>query len=177
MQPYYTIVRLFSFTMIEGRATPSGTSWQYEYYLKDHLGNTRVIFSDTNNDGEPEIIHEADYYPFGMRHDRSTTATNHYLYNGKELNTDLGLDWYDYGFRWYDAELGRFPSVDPIADRFPFASSFNYAENSPIANIDLWGLQRYWTADEHFMMNEGKDNSIRIVKNSDLESSDKFSYK
>jgi len=30
----------------EGRATPSGTTWQYEYYLKDHLGNTRVIFSE-----------------------------------------------------------------------------------------------------------------------------------
>jgi len=32
----------------EGRATPSATSWQYEYYLKDHLGNTRVIFTDSN---------------------------------------------------------------------------------------------------------------------------------
>jgi len=78
-----------------------------------------------------------------MRHDRSVTATNHYLYNGKELNTDLGLDWYDYGFRWYDAELGRFPSLDPIADRFPFVSPFNYAENMPTIAIDLHGLQAY----------------------------------
>ena len=127
----------------EGRATPSGSAWQYEYYLKDHLGNTRVIFSDTNNDGEPEILQEADYYPFGMRHDRSITATNHYLYNGKELNTDLGLDWYDYGFRWYDAELGRFPSVDPIIENFPDLTPYNYASNNPSTLIDLWGLQGY----------------------------------
>jgi hypothetical protein len=32
--------------------------------------------------------------------------------------------------------------VDPIADRFPHVSPFNYAENEPIANIDLWGLQK-----------------------------------
>ena len=102
-----------------------------------------MIFTDSNNDGTPEIIQESDYYPFGMRHDRVTTATNHYLYNGKELNEDLGLDWYDYGFRWYDAQLGRFHSVDPIIENFPYVTPYNYAENKPINSIDLWGLQSF----------------------------------
>jgi len=31
--------------------------------------------------------------------------------------------------------------VDPIADKFPHVSTFNYAENRPISGIDLWGLQ------------------------------------
>jgi len=66
-----------------------------------------------------------------------------YLYNGKEWNEDLGLDWYDYGFRYYDASIGRFTGVDPIAEQFPWVSVYNYAENSPIANIDLWGLQSF----------------------------------
>lgn len=63
-------------------------------------------------------------------------------YNGKELNEEFGLVWLDFGHRWYDPALGRFPSVDPIADQFAWVSPFNYAENEPIANIDLHGLQK-----------------------------------
>jgi len=39
--------------------------------------------------------------------------------------------------------LGRFTGVDPIADEFPWVSTYNYAENEPVANIDLHGLQKY----------------------------------
>jgi RHS repeat-associated protein len=69
------------------------------------------------------------------------TRNNPYQYNGKELNEDFGLGWMDYGARWYDATLGRFPSVDPIISEFPYLTPYNYASNSPITNIDLWGLQ------------------------------------
>ena len=64
------------------------------------------------------------------------------MYNGKELADDFGLDWHFYGARMYDAAIGRFPSVDPIADQFAFVSPFNYAENEPVGHIDLWGLQQ-----------------------------------
>jgi RHS repeat-associated protein len=64
-----------------------------------------------------------------------------YAYNGKELVEGIGL--YAYGFRYYDPVIGRFTGVDPIADKFSHVSTFNYAENSPIRNIDLHGLQAY----------------------------------
>jgi hypothetical protein len=48
---------------------------------------------------------------------------------------------YDFGFRWYDAAYGRFVGVDPIAEEFPWVNGFNYAENEPVANVDLHGLQ------------------------------------
>ena len=105
----------------------------------DHLGNTRVIFTDSNDDGTPEIIQEADYYPFGMRHVNST-ATNHYLYNGKELNEDLGLDWYDYGARWLDVETGRWSTIDPLAEKFDSWSGYHYVVNNPINYIDPNGM-------------------------------------
>jgi RHS repeat-associated protein len=125
----------------EGRIVfaPDGTH-EYQYFLKDHLGNTRVTF---NAGG---IIQEDSYYPFGMSmsglsHQTGEDLSNKYLYNGKELEDDFGLDWYDYGFRFYDPTLGRFPCLDPKADAFHWISPYNYAENNPITFIDLWGLQ------------------------------------
>ncbi|MGK0175559.1 MAG: RHS repeat-associated protein, partial [Ulvibacter sp.] len=116
-----------------------------------------VLFEDVNEDGtisieedstsnDNEIIQRNHYYSFGMRVDApyfmlSGKPRADYLYNGKELDEELGLNWLSFGFREYDPAIGRFPSVDPIADEFAHVSGFNYAENSPIANIDLWGLQ------------------------------------
>ena len=61
---------------------------------------------------------------------------NQYKYNGKELNGDFGLNWMDYGARWYDGTLGRWWSVDPIVNLFPFINPYNYVDNTPIISID-----------------------------------------
>ncbi len=91
-----------------------------------------------------------NYYPFGMTMEGNSYnaqsaidngTENNYLYNGKELQDDLGLDWYDYGARMYDAQLGRFTGTDPIAEKFSHLSPYNYASNDPVLKIDLWGLQ------------------------------------
>ena len=68
---------------------------------------------------------------------------NRYRYNGKELNDELGLNLYDYGFRWYDPAVARFTGVDPISEKFPHVTTYNYAENRVPNGIDLWGLQYY----------------------------------
>ena len=44
--------------------------------------------------------------------------------------------------------MGRFTGVDPIAEKFAFVSAFNYAEDEPIANIDLHGLQKFKKIDK-----------------------------
>ena len=114
------------------------------------MGNQRVLFSDTNGDGSidanTEVLQTTAYYPFGMKMEgnftQNTGRENNYLFNGKELDTDFGLNWYHYGFRMYDPAIGRFTGVDPISDKFPWVSTYNYAENEPIANIDLHGLQK-----------------------------------
>jgi RHS repeat-associated protein len=80
------------------------------------------------------------------------------------LQTELGLDWYDYGFRFYDPAIGRFPSVDPISSDFPHVSPFNYAENRPIDGIDLWGLQ--WSS-----VHDKKTNTTTFTVNLKVKNS------
>jgi len=67
---------------------------------------------------------------------------NDYLYNGKELQDELGMERYDYGARFYDPQIGRFTCLDPLADKFVWVNPYNYAENDPVGSIDLWGLQK-----------------------------------
>jgi len=145
-------------------------NWRKEYALRDHLGNTRLMFADKNANGivdvtnsasTNDILQESHYYPFGLGYEgpwlmNDVARDNKYQYNGKELNDDFGLNWYAYGARYYDPAIGRFTGADPIADKFAWVSPYNYAENEPIAHIDLWGLQKY------------KPQIQRIEKPSDL---------
>jgi RHS repeat-associated protein len=127
----------------EGRCTPNtATTFYYEYTLKDHLGNARINFRA--NGAAVTFLQELHYYPFGLVMEGIGTAKvtdNGYKYNGKELNEDLGLNWLDYGKRWYDPAISRFPSVDPIIEKFSYLTPYNYASNDPVGKIDLWGLQ------------------------------------
>jgi len=125
----------------EGRVlVNSGGTYEYQYSLKDHLGNTRITF---NQNGE--IIQEDAYYPFGMKmnglcYESGTDYKNKYLYNGKELQNDFGLDWYDYGARFYDPQLGRWHTLDPDAETSRRWSPYVYCFNNPMRFIDPDGL-------------------------------------
>ncbi|WP_343320906.1 RHS repeat domain-containing protein [Sphingobacterium multivorum] len=117
----------------EGRILPNGSSFIYEYFLKDHLGNTRAV---VDNNGSVKQIQ--DYYPFGMEMNQGNALNNSnlYKYNGKEKQVELGLDQMDYGARFYDAEIGRWNVVDPLADQMRRHSPYNYAFDNPIRFID-----------------------------------------
>jgi RHS repeat-associated protein len=130
----------------EGRIKNTGTNaapvWSWEYNLTDHLGNVRVVFRPSGT--STEVMDYNNYFPFGMKMTPylcQSTTDNKYQYNGKEQQTDFGLNWYDYGARFYDPAIGRWHSVDPLAENDRAWSPFNYARNNPIRYIDPDGME------------------------------------
>ena len=118
----------------QGRTVPDSTNYAYQYNLHDHLGNNRISFY--NNHGTAGLLQEDEYYSFGLRkplYDNSNN--NRYLYNGKEIQTDLA-NQYDYGARFYDPVIGRWTVIDPLTEKSRRFSPYNYVENNPIRNID-----------------------------------------
>jgi RHS repeat-associated protein len=95
--------------------------------------------------GYSEIIQENHYYPFGLNMTGPWDSPqwqpgNAYQYNGKEWNEDLGLDLYDYGARWYDAAVGRWGQMDPLAEKYAGWSAYNYVMGNPLLLIDPYGM-------------------------------------
>ncbi|MFT3739683.1 MAG: RHS repeat-associated core domain-containing protein [Breznakibacter sp.] len=135
----------------EGRTVPdNGGGWRYEYFLKDHLGNTRAVMAGTLIPGSADVLQTTSYYPFGLtmaQTDHNTVLPNYrenrYLYNGKELQGDgfggAELGWYDYGARFYDAQLGKFHTIDDYCEFLDNYTPYNYAINNPIYFIDYNG--------------------------------------
>ncbi len=78
---------------------------------------------------------------------KTAPSENNYLFNGKELQDELGIDWYDYGARMYDPTLGRWHCPDPLGQ---FHSPYNYAGNNPVNNIDPSGMYSYnWNTGQY----------------------------
>ena len=156
-----------------GYITLSGGT-KYHYYLKDHLGNNRMV---VRADGTVEQV--THYYPYGGLMGESTGGdTQPYKYNGKELDRTNGLDLYDYGARHMDAALGRFTTMDPLCEKYYSISPYAYCAGNPINYIDPDGDSIY-VADkyrEQFLKDLSKTFGNRIVKDFSFSSSGNLVY-
>ncbi|GGE93323.1 RHS repeat-associated core domain-containing protein [Chishuiella changwenlii] len=156
-------IELQFFPTTEGYVNVEGnTTFNYVYNYTDHLGNVRLSYTKNSaenvkecenpaemrlsNFNNPcsslvEVLEENNYYPFGLKHSGYTPTTignsnYQYKYNGKELQTDLDINLYDYGARNYDPAIGRWFNIDPLAEQMRRHSPYNYAFNNPIRFID-----------------------------------------
>jgi RHS repeat-associated core domain len=133
---------------LESRFT-SGTffpsSSRYDYYLKDHLGNTQVCLQSDflNRPTSPSytVAQVNSYYPFGQETDANykngyDASNQPYLYNGKEIDRMNGLNMLDYGARWYDPTIGRWGVVDPLAEKYYSWTPYDYCRDNSIRFID-----------------------------------------
>ena len=116
-----------------------GNTLTFHYYLKDHLGNNRVVVSE---DGEIEQVN--DYYPTGALMASSKGGdTQRFKYNGKELDRTNGLNWYDYGARNYDAAIVRWDGMDKLCEKYVSFTPYGYCKNNFVNAYDPNGMETH----------------------------------
>lgn len=89
------------------------------------------------------VIDATDYYPFGLvsqSYQRENSIKQDYKYNGKELQDELGLNWYDYQARMYDPAIARWMAVDPLSSKSRRWSPYSYCYNNPLIFVDPDGM-------------------------------------
>ena len=132
----------------------------YFYTVKDHLGNICAVVN-ANTD---TVVQRTMYYASGVPMAQSWGRdTQPYLYNGKEFIEAHGWNTYDYGFRGYYAPIGRFTTIDPLAEQTPWQSPYAYANNNFINNIDwmgLGGLTSGYTSSYGWMAQDADGNVV-----------------
>ncbi|PCJ64359.1 MAG: hypothetical protein COA58_13475 [Bacteroidetes bacterium] len=126
------------------------------YELSNHLGNVLAVITDrriqTCLAGDiiyysAQVVSVSDYYPFGMqikeRQWKNSSFSYRFGFNSKEKDDEVSGSGnsYDYGFRIYNPRLGKFLSVDPLFQSYPWLTPYQFASNLPIAAIDLDGLE------------------------------------
>ena len=104
------------------------------YYIQDYQGNNREVVNASTNAIE-QINH---YYSYGGLMGVISTKPNaqNFKYGGKELDLSNGLNLYDFHARQQDAKLGRFNSIDPLAEKFYRLSPYSYCGGDPVNCVD-----------------------------------------
>lgn len=121
-----------------------------KYILSDHLGSSNVILETSG-----AVYNLEEYYPFGET-SFGSFGKKRYRYVGKEKDEESGL--YYYGARYFQPWSCRFISVDPLALKYSYQSSYTYADDNPICKMDYHGMgtnsgpggggTQYFSADE-----------------------------
>ena len=132
----------------EGYAENStSTNPIYNYYRKDHLGNIREV--NTYGSSGP-FNQRTQYYPSGLPwayNSDDNPGFQSRKYNGKEFVEMHGLDTYDYGARGYYPAMGRFTTVDPLAEKYYSISPYAYCAGNPVNRFDPDGMDWYTSTD------------------------------
>ena len=152
-----------------GLIAMDGASPEYLFFLRDHLGSVRVVARPDGKAVQVNHYYpygmafagggmsgNAGAHPVeggvsvaggsleiggetgGMELARPG-ASQPYRFLGNELYTSNSLGLYDFSARMYDPALGRFLSVDPMAETCLNMTPFAYCGNNPIIRVDPEG--------------------------------------
>jgi RHS repeat-associated protein len=86
--------------------------------------------------GSGNAIQHLHYLPFGEDwvDQRNSSWNTPYTFSGKEKDTETGYSYF--GARYYNSDLSIWLSVDPMSDKYPSMSPYNYCGNNPVMLVD-----------------------------------------
>ena len=125
-----------------GGSDGNSNGFQVSFFVHDHLGNTRIVYHTVLECDQSEVNyvleHAIDYYPYGkVLREHTNCEDARYLTTHHERDKETGLDYR--GARFYDSDIGRFLSLDPLAMDYPTLSDYSYVAGNPIIFIDPTG--------------------------------------
>src|SRR5690606_18197277 len=130
----------------------------YVFLSNESKGN--VYFDDIRIEHiRGPLLEETHYYPFGfsmsgISSKAAGSLTNKYQFGGREIQSKefsdgIGLEWIDYGNRMYDAQIGRWHTLDQLADKYYSTSPYSYTLNNPINRVEVDGR---WSVTHHYYL-------------------------
>ncbi|WP_300601843.1 DUF6443 domain-containing protein [Niabella sp.] len=126
----------------------TATSFVYDYFLMDHLGNVRVMITDDVGLTD-KVLEETHLYPFGLpmkgisiKNSMASLQNKEKTFQGQQLDDELGLNYYSFKYRNQDPQIGRFIQIDPLASEYVYNSTYAFSENDPVNFIDLEGAEK-----------------------------------
>ena len=131
--------------------TDLGTELQRYYYHPDHLGSASWI---TNRNGQS--VQHMQYLPYGETKLDQRIGSYHerFTFSGKEKDSETGYHYF--GARYYNSDLSLWLSVDPMSDKYPSLSPYNYCAWNPMKIVDPNG--------EEIVLPSNKRYAQKIVK-------------
>ncbi|WP_314060354.1 DUF6443 domain-containing protein [Empedobacter brevis] len=178
---------------VMGNIVNQQRAYNYVYNYKDHLGNVRVSYAWDDKESKLKILEDNHFYPFGGKHrgysglnytpspigeiggvtinpggdfgDVSSKYSGkdnyHYKYNSKELQIESGF--YDYGWRQYMPDIGRWNGIDQLAESYHNINPYAYVANNPISFTDPDGRKITPTGDGYSFSGADLDVLIAFI--------------